>query len=87
MVKGELAYNRSASLGRDLYSKNVGIGYRSHLGDDEGSEIFLSTMGCLPKGIVGFPALTGCIVDVFLKFILLCMIDYLLLFFILKNVP
>jgi hypothetical protein len=42
-----------------LYSKKEGIGYRSPLGDtDEGSEVFLSTIGCLVvNGIDGFPAL------------------------------
>jgi hypothetical protein len=52
-------YKNSVSLGLALYSKKEGIGYRSHLGDDEGSEIFLSTIGCLPKGIVGLPAFNG----------------------------
>jgi hypothetical protein len=42
-----------------LYSKKEGIGYLSPLGDvDEGSEVFLSTMGCLVvSGIEGLPVL------------------------------
>jgi len=36
------------------------MGYRSPFGDaEDGSEIFLSTIGCLPdNGIVGFPVVT-----------------------------
>jgi len=42
-----------------LYSKKEGIGYLSPLGDaDEGSDVFLSTIGCLVvNGMDGFPAL------------------------------
>lgn len=42
-----------------LYSKKEGIGYLSPLGEvDEGSEVFLSTIGCLAiNGIDGLPAL------------------------------
>jgi len=54
-----------------LYSKKEGIGYRSPLGDDDGSDVFLSTMGCLVKGIDGLPALIsfGTAVVVVEKFI------------------
>jgi hypothetical protein len=42
------------------YSKKEGIGYLSPLGAvDEGSEVFLSTNGCLAiNGIDGLPAPT-----------------------------
>jgi hypothetical protein len=44
-----------------LYSKKEGIGYLSPLGKvDEGSEVFLSTIGCLAiNGIDGLPVLTN----------------------------
>ena len=60
MIKGELKlYSGSYSLGLILYSKKEGIGYLSPLGDeDEGSAIFLSTIGCLVvNGIDGLPVL------------------------------
>jgi len=58
-------YCGSLSLNFILSSKKDGIGYLSPLGDaEEGSEIFLSTIGCLPdKGIVGFPELTSCTLE------------------------
>ena len=41
-----------------LYSKKEGIGYLSPFGkDEEGSNVFLSTTGCLPVNVIdGFPA-------------------------------
>jgi hypothetical protein len=60
MIGGELNfYSGSYSRGLILYSKKDGIGYLSPFGDvDEGSEIFLSTTGCLVIiGIDGLPAL------------------------------
>jgi hypothetical protein len=62
MIKGELKlYRGSYSRALILYSKKDGIGYLSPLGNvDEGSDIFLSTIGCLTViGIDGLPALTS----------------------------
>ena len=49
MIKGKSnIYSGSYSLAFTLYSKKDGIGYLSPLGlQDEGSEIFLSILGCL----------------------------------------
>jgi hypothetical protein len=62
MIKGELHfYSGSYSRGLILYSKKEGIGYLSPFGNvDEGSEVFLSTIGCLDIiGIDGLPVLTS----------------------------
>jgi hypothetical protein len=49
-------YSGSYSRGLILYSKKEGIGYLSPLGEaDEGSEVFLSTTGCLLNVIEGLP--------------------------------
>lgn len=74
MVKGEMvrfdcrgnpisSYSGSYLGGLNRYSKNEGIGYLSPLGEEEGSENFLSTTGCRPEGNVGFPALIICVVE------------------------
>jgi hypothetical protein len=56
-IKGEQKlYSGSYSRGLILYSKKEGIGYRSPFGEaDEGSEVFLSTIGCLLNVIEGLP--------------------------------
>ena len=71
-------YSGSNSRGLILYSKKDGMGYRSPFGDDdEGSDIFLSTMGCLPlTGIVGLAVLIICEEDVLTATVLIfCMED------------
>jgi len=57
-----------------LYSKKEGIGYLSPLGDeDEGSEVFLSTIGWRPAtGIDGFPALITCVEVVAVEKLIFC---------------
>ena len=57
MIKDEREiYSGSYSRGLIRYSKKEGIGYRSPFGEaDEGSEVFLSTIGCLVIVIEGLP--------------------------------
>jgi hypothetical protein len=51
------------------------MGYRSPLGEDEGSENFLSTIGCRPEGMLGFPALIVCVgADKFLIEVIFCIV-------------